>query len=237
MKILFYESWKTVDVDKLKGKTAVVIDVLRATSTIVTALKNGAKFIVPVKEVEEAWQYYNNGDKKNIILGGERKAVQIQGFHFGNSPLSYTEERIKDKIVVLTTTNGTKAIDTGKDADNLYIGSFLNSAALIHKLAMEEKDLAIICSGTDGIFSLDDIVCGGKIIYELSKENRIESNDLGMAAKILYQNYKDDLHLLLKNCYHYNLLLNNGFGQDLQHCFNKDIYDVIPYFKGGEIRI
>lgn len=114
---------------------------MRATSTIVTALNNGAKFIVPVKEVEEAWKYYhNNGDKDSIILGGERKAVQIQGFHFGNSPLSYTKEKVKDKIVVLTTTNGTKAIDSAKDADDLYIGTFVNSAALIQKLLLSEKD-------------------------------------------------------------------------------------------------
>lgn len=237
MNIDVMSSFKEVSCDRINGRNVVVIDVLRATSTIVTALSNKASCVIPVEEIDKAWEFHNNETENNVVLGGERDAGIIEGFHFGNSPLSYIEEEIRGKKVVLTTTNGTRAIKACQDGKALYIVSFLNVSAIVKQLIKEKEDVTIVCSGTNGKYSMDDALCAGMIISLINEEHKITTTDLGWTVKELYESYKGDVHGALKNCSHYNRLKENGYEDDVEFCLQTDIYDIIPVYKDGYINL
>ena len=137
----------------------VVIDVLRATSAICAAFHNGIKSIIPVATIEEAREY----KAKGYLVGAERKGQIVEGFDFGNSPYSYMNEALRGKEVVLTTTNGTKALDVAKDADTVVVGSLNNLDALCEWLAEQDKNILCLCSGWQDKFNLEDTICAGAI--------------------------------------------------------------------------
>lgn len=235
MNIDVIDSVKEVSCERISGKNVVVIDVLRATSTIVTALANKACCVIPVEHIEAAWEFYNNRNKEIVILGGERDAKIIKGFHFGNSPLSYKEESIRGKEVVLTTTNGTRAIKSCVEAEKLYIASFINATAVVEQLIEDKEDVAIVCSGTYEKYSMDDALCAGMIISLIDRQGEITTTDMGWTVKELYEAYEHDLHEVLKNCSHYKKLEVNGYTEDLRYCLQRDIYDIVPIYKDGYI--
>ncbi len=237
MNIDIMSSFKEVSCDRIRKRNIVVIDVLRATSTIVTALFNKASCVIPVEHIEDAWEIYNKELENETILGGERDAIIIEGFHFGNSPLSYTEEKIKGKKIVLTTTNGTRAIKACNNGKALYIASFLNVSAIVNQLIEEGEDLAIVCSGTKGEYSMDDSLCAGMIISLINESQNIVTTDLGWTIKKLYEAYKENLHAALKNCSHYKRLKENDAGDDADYCLQIDIYDIIPVYEDGCISL
>ncbi|WP_461207459.1 2-phosphosulfolactate phosphatase [Clostridium sp. DL1XJH146] len=224
-----------IEKSKLSDKSVVIIDVLRATSTIITALVNKAKCVIPVSTVEEGWEIHHKLEENSVILGGERKAVQIQGFTLGNSPLNYKEEKVKGKTVVITTTNGTIAIKESVGADNIYIGALLNAFSVAEKIFKDEKDIVIICSGTNGDFSLDDAYCAGMIIDYIGKMAKIELSDLAWTLRYIYKNNKNNPHTFLKNCRHYKILEDKGFHDDLKYCLQSNIYSVVPTYVDGKI--
>ncbi|SKC91773.1 2-phosphosulfolactate phosphatase [Maledivibacter halophilus] len=237
MNIDVMASVKEVNSHRIFKKNVVVIDVLRATSTIVTALANNAFSVIPVEHIEEARKIREDEKEGMILLGGEREAKIIDGFHFGNSPLSYMEDKVKDRKVVLTTTNGTRTIKACIGGENLYIASFLNVTAVIEKLIEYGKDIVIVCSGTDGQYSMDDALCAGMIISLINNMKNIITTDLGWTIKELYEAYKYDFHGLLKNCRHYKRLKENGFEEDLKYCLQTDIYDIVPIYREGSIQV
>lgn len=228
--------WPTVDFireEELKGKTVVVIDVLRATSVITTALHNGANDVVVRVEVEDALKL----KKDMTLLGGERSALKIEGFDLSNSPLEYTRERIENSRIVLTTTNGTKTIDRAAKADKIYIGSMLNARAVGEALAREEQDVIIACAGTYGKFSLDDFICAGKIIYEVFSIKPVTMDDFAAAAFMAYRDNKNDTKSYVKMASHYNYLISLGLEGDIEYCFTEDIISIVPEVKNGVIKI
>ena len=237
MDIDIMASVRDVSCDRIKGRNVVVIDVLRATSTIVTALANKASCVIPVEHIEEAWEYHTNETENETVLGGERDAIIIEGFHFGNSPLSYIEEAIRGKHVVLTTTNGTRAIKACQKGKALYIASFLNVSAVVRQLIQEGEDVTIVCSGTNGEYSMDDSLCAGMIISLINEALSITTTDLGWTVKELYDAYRGNIHGALKNCSHYKRLNKNGFKDDVEYCLQTDIYDIIPVYKDGYINL
>ncbi|OEF99070.1 hypothetical protein BHF71_02490 [Vulcanibacillus modesticaldus] len=226
-----------VNGEVIKEKNVVVIDVLRATSVIVTALVNKAKYVIPVEGIEEAWRIYHQEGKIEMVLGGERNAIPIEGFHFGNSPLLYTEVNVAQKKVILTTSNGTRAIKASVKGDKIYIGSFLNASAVAKQLIKEGKDTVIVCSGTDNKYSMDDALCAGMLISIISEKQDITTTDLGLTTKILYESNKDDLHKVLSNSRHYKWLKKIGFEEDLKYCLQRDIYDIVPVYIDDKILI
>lgn len=228
-------SVKEVSGERIAGKNVVVIDVLRATATIVTALANNACCVIPVEYIEEARNIHDN--ENMVLLGGERKGKIIESFHFGNSPLSYIEEKIRGKKVVLTTTNGTRTIKACVEGENLYIASFLNVSAVVKKLIEDDQDVVVVCSGTDEQYSMDDALCAGMIISLIYNEEKITTTDLGWTIKELYESYKHDFHRLLKNCSHYKRLKENGFEEDLRYCLQTDVYSIVPSYKDGYIQV
>ena len=150
-------------------KTTVVIDVLRASSSVITALNNGAREVIPVETMEFAMKISGGQN----LLAGERNAMKIEGFDLGNSPLEFTEETVKGKSVILYTSNGSKAFVRAKFSEHLYVCSFMNIEAVANKLLEDEKDFIVLCAGSNGMFSLEDTVCAGKLIELVKAKNSI----------------------------------------------------------------
>ena len=154
-------------------EVVVVIDVLRATSAICTAFHYGVDKIIPVSTIDQAIEYKDKG----YYVAAERKGKIVSGFEFGNSPLAYTNDKLKDQTLVLTTTNGTKAINMAKNIEHLLIGSFLNLDAINNYLIELNKSVLILGSGWENKFCLEDSICAGAISEKLLKTNKFESNN------------------------------------------------------------
>ncbi len=210
-----------------ENKTVVVIDVLRVTSVMLTALANGAKEVVPAVSPEEALQKSFLYNVEDVLLGGERNAMKIEGFHLGNSPLEYTRENVSGKTVIITTTNGTRALNNCLNAQKVYIGAFLNVAALVEQLKTEEE-VVLFCSGTNNNFSLDDGICAAMIINELAKEKQLALSDFSSMLLTTYRTNPDNLATLLQDCYHLNLLKQKGFERDVTFCLQNSLYNIVP---------
>ncbi|WP_251860644.1 2-phosphosulfolactate phosphatase family protein [Clostridium sp. Marseille-Q2269] len=234
MKIDIVISADHIDEKKLLNKTVAVIDILRATSVIVTAINNGCNKVVPVLTVEEARDIAKNS-KEDIILGGERNAVKIDGFNFSNSPLEYTKEKVDKKIVILSTTNGTRAINNSFNAKNILISALINSKATADVIDKLNEDLIIVNSGTYGQFSMDDFICGGYLIdclYNIRKD--LELSDIAKTAHYIYINNKD-INSFVGKANHFHRLKSLNLEKDLEYCFQKDIINVVPQYKNGAI--
>ena len=223
-----------VSQEKTEGKICVVIDVLRATSVMITALHNGAEKIFPFKDIKTIQERCEN--LKNIIKCGERNALKIDGFDLGNSPLEFTKEKVFGKDIYMSTTNGTKAVENSLSAEKIIICSFLNIKSVSEKLLEYKKDVVIVCAGTNGKFSLDDTLSAGLIIKEMQKHTEIQMNDVLLAAVRIsesHENIKD----ILKGSTHYERLLSLGFEKDMEHIFSLNKYSIVPEYKNGYISI
>jgi len=224
------------DSSDLEGRVAVVIDVLRATTTICTALANGADTVVPVLTPEEARQVASDNPDRAFLLGGERKSLLIPGFHYGNSPLEYTESRVKGRPILFTTTNGTRAIRRAAGATQVYIASFLNAPAVARELRQLERDVAICCAGTHDQFSLEDTACAGAILEYLGgPETPLEVSDLGLVARQLFRQYDGRLGDLLHLSEHGQNLLKLGLQEDLLFCAQLGTLTHLPRFTAGQV--
>ena len=223
----------------LSDRVIVVIDILRATSTMVHALSQGASEIIPVATVEKAFQMAKVFPRDSIILGGERESKKIQGFDLGNSPKEYVIEKVKGKKLILTTTNGTKAFHLVSLGKEILVGSFFNIGAIAKRCLELDPDLLIFPSGDEGNFSLEDTICGGMLIELIIKKSRkpISLTDASQCAQILYQRFEANLIKAFHLSSHGRELINRGFGDDLTYCAQIDITDIVPEFKNGVIRI
>lgn len=237
MKIDVIISADYIDSEALKGKVAVVIDMLRATSVITTALYNGAKKVIPVVSVEDAFEKANELKAlgEEVLLGGERKALKIDGFDFSNSPLEYKREIVEGKNVIMSTTNGTRALNLCSKADKVIVASVLNGQAVAKYLENEEKEIVFVNSGTNGEFSSDDFMCAGYIISEIRKNKEAELTDIAKTAKYVYES-SEGIEEFIKYAKHYNILKNLGLEEDLKYCSTKNLIDLVFEFKNGEIK-
>lgn len=239
MKVDVIISANHIKEEYLDNKVVVVIDMLRATSVIITALANGAKKVIPILTVEEAFKVKEELKKKNVngLLGGERKALKIEGFDFTNSPLEYTEERVKDKAIILSTTNGTRTINLSLRAKKIYIGAMINAKALIDIIKDEKEDIVFINSGTNGEFTMDDFICSGYMISLLNKELSLDLSDIAKTAKLIYET--NNVLDYIKEARHYEVLKSLNLEEDLCYCCKKDIIEIVPrvYESDGIIEI
>ena len=160
-------------------RIAVVIDVLRATSVMTTALDNGARSVLPVTTIEEAETVFKTSDPACTLKGGERHALKIDGFDFGNSPLEYKRPLVAGKDIIITTTNGTNAIRNVQKAEMMVLACLRNASAVVGFLIGKNKDVVIVCSGTEGKFSMDDGLCAGMLLHLLKEKTPVERDDLG----------------------------------------------------------
>lgn len=220
------------------GKTVIVIDVLRATSVITTALYNGALDVVTVKTVEEADSLAANRNAQPILRGGERNAVRIAGFDFGNSPLEYTPETVGGKHLIITTTNGTQAIQNVKSASEVVMACFRNAAAVVDAIVTAYfalNDVAIVCAGTEGQFSLDDGLCAGMIIELLKQRVEVVTDDLGLLLSRDYRAHRHDLLAALSECFHLRRLSALGFDGDIRYCLETNCVATVPVLRNNKI--
>jgi len=174
------------------GDAVFVIDVLRCTTTVVTAIENGARQVIPVETVsgarETAAKLRRMYGDQNVLLAGERKGMPQRGFDLGNSPREYTPTRVEGRVIVLTTTNGTRAIAAAGDKP-LYLAAFTNVTAVVDK-CRDFSHPVILCSGTDGRFTLEDACCAGMIIASYVQEPGGEkSDDAGQVARMIFEHY------------------------------------------------
>lgn len=221
------------DID-FNGKTAVVIDVLRATSVITTALDNGAQEVIPVKTVEQAQSLYAASDTAHTLRGGERNALKIEGFDLSNSPIEYKRQTVEGKTVILTTTNGTNAINNVNGADEVMLACFRNAAAVVDVIA-GRKDVTIVCAGTEGKFSLDDGLCAGLLIELLKQKTEVETDDLGLLLHRFYKESKANLLGALSGCFHLKRLFTLGFYDDIRFCLETSCVKTVPVLREGKI--
>jgi 2-phosphosulfolactate phosphatase len=206
-------------------EVVVVIDVLRATSAICTAFHYGVDKIIPVSTLDQAIDYKDKG----YYVAAERKGKIVSGFEFGNSPLSYTNDKLKDQTLVLTTTNGTKAINMAKDIEQLLIGSFLNLDAICNYLIELNKSVLILGSGWENKFCLEDSICAGAISEQLLKTNKFKcNNDSTIAAKYLFLSAKSNYFGYLKASSHRKRLKKLNLNEDIKYCLTPNQTDVIP---------
>lgn len=218
----------------IKDKSVVVIDMLRATSTIVTAMGNGCKEVIPVLTPEEAFNL-SKTNREQYILGGERNAIMIDGFDCSNSPLEYHKDIVNNKTIIMTTSNGTRAIKGCENAKNIFIGSMLNAHSVAEKLYSLGNDVVIVNAGTSGEFSIDDFICSGYIIEcLLGIDSSVELSDISKVARHMFNEDKIS-NSILKMAKHYTIVKNLGYENDLEHCSKKDIYNIVPEYKEGKI--
>lgn len=235
---LFFTPGQT-DEMSLRGKSVVMIDVLRASTTIATALRNGAKEVIPVTTVESAVKISGNLIGDVILLGGERNGRMIEGFHLGNSPSEYTEERVKGKSIIFSSTNGSQAMVKARFARELVVCGFVNISAVTAFLREGERDVVVVCAGSNGMFSLEDAVCAGLLIQKLGDDRRLtmELSDAALAALTLYKTMGRTLPKLMKTSEHGRYLAEIGFEHDLAYCSALDTVPVIPLLSGSVVRL
>lgn len=229
MKLDVVISADNIKEEYLENKIVVVIDMLRATSVIITALANKAKEVFPILTVEEAFEKKNEllklGDYP--MLGGERKAMKIEGFDFSNSPLEYTTEKVQGKTIILSTTNGTRAINLSLKAEEILIGAIINSKAVVEELKRINKDVVFINAGTNGEFSMDDFICSGYMISLLCERENHDLSDIAKTAKYIYE-INTNLIDYIKEARHFSVLKNLNLMEDLKYCCKKDIFSIVP---------
>ncbi|ATW27277.1 2-phosphosulfolactate phosphatase [Candidatus Formimonas warabiya] len=238
MKIEVTFTGDSITPQMVTNHAVVVIDVLRATSTMVTALANGAQEIIPCLTPEEAFQILGCAGEKPCLLGGERKAKIIPGFHLGNSPFDYPPEKVAGKIIIMTTTNGTKAFLNAAGAKLLLVGSLLNSGAVARELTQQTDDVILACAGTGGKFSYDDILAAGCIVHKVSRGNpEILISDSALMTRHIYEKHQHHLAEGLFQTYHGKRLLALGLKEDIEFCTREDFYPIVPVWQKGVIKI
>jgi 2-phosphosulfolactate phosphatase len=221
----------------IKGTHVVVVDVLRASSTIVQACENKVERIIPVASVEDATRLAATLEKKRALLGGERDGRMIEGFDLGNSPLEYTSKAVRGKTLVYCTSNGTVAITQSAAAKELLVGTFLNlSAVVTHLLSSRPKKVTILCAGNQGSLSLEDLVCGGLMVRRIEKSFRgkLALNDGAVAGSAL-AGTMTDIGEVVRGSAHGRRLAELGFETDLEFCSRTDKYGSVPIVVDGRI--
>jgi 2-phosphosulfolactate phosphatase len=226
-----------VDEASVEGRTAVVIDVIRATSTVVEALANGAKAIFPTVSTEEAVKLASSLGREDTLLCGERRGLKVEGFDLGNSPAEFTTVTVGGKQIVLTTTNGTRAFAAVEGADRVLAASFMNLSSVVEALE-GVKGLVVACSGRENRFSLDDALCAGLLLKGLGSnvEEEMKLNDAGRVALDLASVYEVTAEFLRSTAAGQNLL-SVGLEADLDLCASVDRHSLVPEMNDKRITI
>ena len=214
----------------LSNSIVVVIDIFRATSSICYGIDNGAEAIIPVATVEECKNYGSN-----YLLAAERDGKVVEGFNFGNSPFAYTAEKVKGKTVVLTTTNGTHAInESKKTAHQVIIGSFLNLDAVCNYLKNQSQDVLLLCAGWKNKFNLEDTLFAGAVVNQLKTQNYF-LDDSSIASEDLYLLGKDNLQVYTAKTSHSERLKKLGIEEDIKFCLNVNMTRTVPVLVGDRL--
>ncbi len=224
---------------RLSDKLIVIVDVLRASSTIITALANGCRGLVPIFSPEQAKERARQFEKEKVLLGGERKGKKIKGFRLGNSPREYQKDIVEDRIIIFSTTNGVKTLEMVKGASRIIISSFLNLQAVCNYCFNFKGNILLVCAGREGHFSLEDTVCAGMLINFLRDIFPLtyQEVDSNITAQILYNKFSNNILDMLRKSQHGRYLENIGLGKDLEFCSRLDVFNIVPVFREGLISL
>lgn len=223
---------------ELADRTVVVIDVLRATTTIVTAFAAGAKAIFPVASVEEALRLANSLGREDVLLCGERRCLPVEGFDMGNSPGEFTPGRVAGKTLVMSTTNGTYALSAVSGAKRVLIAAELNLEAVVRELLNSDAEPVLVCSGRERRFALEDAVCAGEITRRLV-EARVgdwELNDAARAALALAARFPLDVQMLEATAAGRGIL-DAGITGDLELCARRNLHPIVPVLEDRHLAL
>lgn len=237
MKIDCYFTPDPVDELALRERTVVAIDVLRASTTIITALGNGAREVIPAPTVESAMKIAGNLGSAQTLLGGERNGKIIAGFNLGNSPAEYTAPRVQGKSIIFTSTNGSQAMVKARYAAELMIGAFANMSAVTSLVRQRPRGFVVLCSGRNGGFSLEDTVCAGMLIGRVLETEDTSLSDSAVAAVTLHRRFGRSILRMMQNSDHGRFLEEIGFGADIRYCAAVDSVPVVPLLDGNVIRL
>lgn len=218
--------------EEIGNKNVVVIDILRATTTMCIAFENGVSEMVPVSSPEEARELMSHG----YLAAAERGGVTVEGFDLGNSPQDYTQKRVQGKKIAITTTNGTRAIQLSKDAKNVLIGSFINLDKLTEFLIKDQADVLLFCAGWKDKFNLEDTLFAGAVIYKLTGYFE-QSGDSTLAALDIYKYAVSDLHGYLQKASHVQRFKALHVESDLDVSLMTNVSSLIPVFQNGCIKL
>jgi 2-phosphosulfolactate phosphatase len=221
----------------VKGRTLVVIDVLRLCTTICYALENGAERVIPVDSIESATRLAASLDRRAMLLCGEREGERIEGFHLGNSPREYLSDQVAGKTLLITTSNGTRVMVGGEGAREIALAALVNVSAVASWLCEREGPVLMICSGNHGRFALEDAVAAGLLLQRMQA---LASRSLGLgdashAALALAEAHQSDLGAMLAGCENGQHLARQGFEEDLEVCARLDALQHVPVVREGRI--
>jgi 2-phosphosulfolactate phosphatase len=224
--------------EKLKDRMVVVIDVLRASTTICQALSAGAKEVIPMDSAAEAIELAASLSSDNVLLCGEREGKIIEGFDLGNSPLEYTSDRVEGRTLIFSSTNGTRTIVRSRSASDSVVGAFVNIQTVLDYLPQDLNDLVILCAGKWLQFAMEDCVCGGLLIDKLlERRQNVEFNDGAYTARTLYNHFKDAVLEMVKSSTHGQYLAKIGMGKDLPLCAKLNTIPVLPRLIDGKVTL
>jgi 2-phosphosulfolactate phosphatase len=226
----------------VQGRTIFVIDILRATTTMCAALHHGARAIIPVASTEEALRLAQTIGSADVLLAGEKDCVRIPGFQLGNSPLEMTESAVRGKTLVVTTTNGTKALLATQGAAAVYAAAAANltlAAERAREALERDGEVLIICAGRDGAFSLDDAYCAGRLVAATlgSRKPRRDFNDAAIASLDLVRRYGDRWERPLTYSRAGRELVRLGFRDDVPDAARLDAYPVLAHFHDRRVTL
>jgi 2-phosphosulfolactate phosphatase len=223
--------------DAVRGAHVAVVDVLRATTTIATALAHGAAGVIPVAEPEEAVALASRLGRERVLLCGERHSVRIGGFDLDNSPASFARELVAGKTLIITTTNGTRALRAVASAASVRTAALVNRAAAAETLAGDDGDVVIVCAGEHNGFALEDAIGAGALVDALLQRaglgDGIELRDGARAAALLYRGVGARLADAIASADHAQVLAEKGFAADVARSAELDVLDVVPTLRDG----
>lgn len=223
----------------VRGGVAVIIDVLRASTTITHALAHGARRIIPCGEVDEAHQIASAFDPAEVRLGGEREGLLIEGFDFDNNPLAYVPSAVEGKTIVFTTSNGTRALLRAAGADRILIGSFVNLQAIVNQLRTDSRPVHLVCAGTKGSITIEDSLCAGAIVDRLlaiETGNVRWSDDQLQLALSLYRQCSvspESFRQAMRSGYGGRNCLRLGFEDQIDLAGTCDLFDFVPEYNSA----
>jgi 2-phosphosulfolactate phosphatase len=217
---------------RVEERTVVVVDILRATSCMTTALAHGITQIFPVAKLEECLARKSD----TTYTAGERDGKKVDGFDLGNSPFEYMQDHLKGKQIAFTTTNGTQAIEKSLSAREIIIGSFLNLSAVVNYLRGTTNNILVVCAGWKGRFNLEDTLFAGALVEHLQDTVNSEC-DAPLAAQHLYTLARHDMPGFLRNSSHVQRLAKLGIEKDIIFCLTPDQYNVLPVLRNGVLSL
>jgi 2-phosphosulfolactate phosphatase len=221
------------------GRLVIIVDVLRASTTVATALGNGAKTVMPLEGADEVIFRSKEFHRSQILLAGEQKMHPITGFDLGNSPQDFTKAAVEGKTILITTTNGTRALLGVQGARDIVIASYVNFTvvlAMMKVAASSNTDIAIICAGEEGGFTLEDAACAGRYVRAIPKRaSSVQVNDAASASVLIEKKYGENIAKLFKESTHGQALQAAGFGDDLAAAAEVDAYPVVPIYQERQI--